>query len=346
MTRPTLGIDDLLILNQELIAMVRARMPIAAGLRELGADLEGPLAAVAGRLSKHLEQGEDLATALDREAPQIPAIYSAIVAAGIRSGRLAVAIEALSEYLQRIDEIRRRTGLMLIYPSVVLGFAYLGFLLFLCGLLPDFSQTFRVFRLEPGIVMQCLESLRLSVMNWVWIPPLVYTVLLWMWCQSRIPTGRTTGSLPFALRIVPGVGRVLESGRLSAFSNLLSSLIEQQVPLDEAIQTASLGWGADSGEASSRLTGISMRGDSGSIAISESGWPAYLRWILEHCSGEELAAQLRTAAAVYSRKADDQWRWIKCIFPILTGAGLGGLVSTGYALLVFSPVLRLLRLLS
>ena len=47
-------------------------------------------------------------------------------------------------------------------------------------------------------------------MNWVWIPPSVFTVLLWMWCQSRIPTGRTTGSLPFALRIVPGVGRVVD----------------------------------------------------------------------------------------------------------------------------------------
>src|SRR5690554_816023 len=81
-----LALDELAALNDEIVALVRAGLPLEVGLAGAGGDLGGRLGRVSAALAERLQQGEDLASALAAEGDAIPPLYQAVVAAGLRSG--------------------------------------------------------------------------------------------------------------------------------------------------------------------------------------------------------------------------------------------------------------------
>ena len=88
-----ISIDELAALNDEIAALVRAGVPLDRGLLGAGTDLPGGLRRITTALGKRLSRGESLPEALEAESRSIPPLYRAVVEAGARSGRLAVALE-------------------------------------------------------------------------------------------------------------------------------------------------------------------------------------------------------------------------------------------------------------
>ncbi len=75
-------LDQLLALNEEIAALVRAGIPLDRGLLEAGRDVRGRLGRIAGVLGRRLNRGEDLVSALEAEKGSIPPLYRAVVEAG------------------------------------------------------------------------------------------------------------------------------------------------------------------------------------------------------------------------------------------------------------------------
>lgn len=121
-------LDELVALNDELIALVRSGVPLEKGLIALGKDLPGRLGELARSLGRRLESGESLADTLDDSKEGFPRVYQAVVAAGIRSGRLSSALEGISTAARRAAEVRRVMIVSLVYPIVVLMVASFMFL--------------------------------------------------------------------------------------------------------------------------------------------------------------------------------------------------------------------------
>src|SRR5580700_6763977 len=86
-----IALDQLLALNEEIAALVRAGVPLDRGLLEAGRDVRGRLGRIAAVLGQRLGRGESLVDALDAERQSIPPLYRAVVEAGMRAGRLPVA---------------------------------------------------------------------------------------------------------------------------------------------------------------------------------------------------------------------------------------------------------------
>ena len=91
----SITIEQLIALNDEITALVRAGVPLERGLVVAGADIKGRLGQIAGALGNRMSRGENLVQALDGEKKTIPPLYRAVVEAGARSGRLPVALEGL-----------------------------------------------------------------------------------------------------------------------------------------------------------------------------------------------------------------------------------------------------------
>src|SRR6186713_2858010 len=91
-------LDDLIALNDEIVALTRAGVPLERGLLGLGMDVRGRLGRIARTLSERMSRGESLSEALASSGEGIPRVYRAVVEAGVRSGRLPVALEGLAAY--------------------------------------------------------------------------------------------------------------------------------------------------------------------------------------------------------------------------------------------------------
>ncbi len=126
-------IDELLALNAEIAALVRAGIPLERGLIVAGRDLKGRLERVAAALAQRLDRGESLHDALGRESASIPPLYRAVVEAGARSGQLPIALEGMARYVRGYSEARAAIGVALWYPLLVLSLAYAASSSALCG---------------------------------------------------------------------------------------------------------------------------------------------------------------------------------------------------------------------
>lgn len=111
-----LNLQDLALLNQEIAALVRAGVPLEAGLVMAGQSGSGAQEVLMLRLAQQLREGQSFAEALQSVGGDLPKLYRAVVEAGARTGRLPDALESLATFAQQTLQLRRRIDLALMYP--------------------------------------------------------------------------------------------------------------------------------------------------------------------------------------------------------------------------------------
>src|SRR5262249_51557745 len=80
MSEPKL--EDLICLNQEIAAFVKAGIPLELGLKGLSGSLGNRLGKLSNRLADRLSNGMNLSDALAEEGPVVSPVYTAVVEAG------------------------------------------------------------------------------------------------------------------------------------------------------------------------------------------------------------------------------------------------------------------------
>ena len=102
-----LGRDEFLLFNQQLASLAQAGIPLEKGLRELSVDLTSPkLKALVERIAKDLESGTPIEEAFDRCKDQFPPLYSRVLRAGIKTGRLSEMLTTMTRHLELCHHTR------------------------------------------------------------------------------------------------------------------------------------------------------------------------------------------------------------------------------------------------
>lgn len=336
-TGRSVGLEDLIALNDEIAALSRAGLPLERGLLGFGGEAPGRLGRVASAIGARMEAGASLPEAIGAEGEALPATYRAVVEAGLRSGRLAGALEGLATYGRGFAELRRAVGQAFFYPLIVLTLGYGLFLGFVVALLPRLSAAFASFRLPVTAGMEWLAGLGEWV--WVWGPivPVLVVALVIAWHgsgrSSALRVGRGLGWVPW-LRVV------LSDWRASNFAGWLALLVEHGVPLAEALELAASASGegelAESGRAIAEAT---RRGEGLEAALRAGGSvPPLLGWLIVAGGNRgELATTLRHASETYRLRALRRAETLGTVLPSVLLLVIGGGAAALYALALFGP---------
>jgi general secretion pathway protein F len=335
---------QLLALNEEIVALVRAGVPLEFGLRQIGPDLRGGLAQIAQELAERLERGENLSTALANDT-RFPRVYLAVVEAGIRSGSLTRALESVSAFAQGAMEMRRKLGLTLIYPLLVLLTAYGLFLAFLWEFVPRFQDTYLAFHMRQHGALVWLAEAGRTLPYWGPILPAALALFIGWWLISRqatVPFGdRPQGPLYW----IPFVRGILAQIRMATFAEVLALSIEHRLPLPEGLELAASATGDRK-----------ILGGAKQLAAAQSGgetlangaralrvFPPFLRWILSSAQRPEtLVPALQQAAQHYRRLAQTRADWLKLAMPLVLILVVGGGATLLYGVALFLPLSQLL----
>jgi general secretion pathway protein F len=341
-------LDQLVALNDEMAALARAGVPLDQGLLHVGGDLPGKLGRISLALGRRLEAGETLEQVLSDVS--LPSAYRAVVAAGIRSGRLAVALEGISAVLRHAAETRRLVAVSLVYPVLVIVLAYSLFLFMVDKIFPVMLAVYQGM-LPDGRGLGVLQWIERTAPNWLpWLPAAGLAVLVLWWVRSR-SVGRLERGAPwqaFGRRWrIPTVGQRLYAGRMATFADTLALLVEHRVPYHEA-----LGLAADaSGDRGFRetvrpLAGRLERGET-VTAADAAGLPPLLTWLFSaRLEQPRLVSCLRRTADSYRRQAAWLSRWLAIYLPFWLIVSLGGVATVLYVLSVVGPWARILYELS
>ncbi|MEX2122044.1 MAG: type II secretion system F family protein [Pirellulales bacterium] len=342
-----IALDDLIALNDEIAALVRAGVPLERGLVEAGPDLPGRLRRMTNELGRRLAQGETLAEALAGQRGRFPPLYAAVVEAGLRSGRLPAALESVAASARRIGELRRVSAAALVYPLIVVSLAYGLSLAFIIEFAPRMAGLFESFAAPSAPWMHYLARAGASAAWWgPALPALVLGALLAWWLGS----GRSLLVQPHwarrTLGWIPGVGGLLSDSQTAMFTELAALLVEHETPLGEALVLAADATGSSSVQAEAqKMAGAIERGDSLDACWAGSpSLPPLACWLIArgHQSGT-LCAALHHTAEIYRERARERAEATQLLLPVILTVGIAGSATLAYALLVFLPWTSLLR---
>lgn len=324
--------------------LAAAGLPLAPGLRALAAELRaGRMARRLSRLAQRLEAGEPLDRALDAE-PGLPRSLRALVAAGLRHGRLTTALAEYADLERRRLELRRRVRRALVYPAVLMTFALAVLALFSGIIAPaifDMHQSMGSWKsaswsLPDEALRVFVWALRYGAWNFV----AVATVLAFAAAALR-----ATGGLAPAQRVLDWIPLVGPIGRWEGWSQTARSmalLLEQGVPLGEAFRLTASGLRrVDLREACLGAAERAEAGEAAAEAVAGRLFPPGLRAVLAR--SPDAALGFRAAAEIYEGRTRTQLRVLETAAAPLALLLLGGFVLLVF-LGLFVPLIRMLTL--
>ena len=344
-----ISLDQLIALNDEIAALVRAGIPLELGLKQIGGDMSGRLGRLAETLSTDMEEGQSLAEVLRDHPESFPPIYRAVVTSGIRAGNLPAALESVAGCTRRLADIRQLVVASAIYPLMVFLVAWGLFLFFLEKITPVFLSAFQDFDAPGTILVERFAQLGDSMHFWGPAVPVIVVLLAAAWLRSTSRANLIgSRSMDWLLMGIPFLGAMLRSFRIAAFTDVLTLLASHDVPLNEAVVLAAESVGDRRMiDASKDIAEAVGRGEQFALRSTEqSPFPPFLDWLIQ--SGQQRGAllpALRHASDSYYRRAFRQASAAKIILPTAMIATVGGGITLTYALLLFVPWVSLLHCL-
>jgi general secretion pathway protein F len=343
-------LDQLLTLNEEIAALVRAGSPLDRGLLEAGRDVRGRLGRIAGVLGRRLNRGEGLAEALEAEKRSIPPLYRAVVEVGARSGRLPAALEGMARYLRGVGDVRRAIGLALWYPLLVVCLAYGLFVGLVYLVVPRFVAACEALGLAMSGPLRWLERAGNTVLYWWPVGPVVIAVLVALWIRSGTTAGMRGGAWG-GLRLLPWMGPLLADYEAANFAELLALLLEHGVPYPSALVLAAEAAGSERLAAGARRAAEAIeRGEPPAAAVQAAGagaFPPMLRWTLATGQTQgSLDSALHHLADLYRKRARNRAEHIAVFLPAFLTLAVGVGTVAFYGLSLFLPLTDMLRGLS
>lgn len=331
MSDPTL--DDLISLNQEIAAFVKAGIPLELGLKGLSGSVGTRLGALSDRLATRMASGTKLSDALAEEGPSISPIYIAVIEAGLASGKLPEALQSLTASTQVVQEIRRRMLLALVYPAMCLVVAYAMFCVFVSMVAPHLITSVETFSTSWPV-----ELLRFLVRNSDYVTIIIPLAMIAIAIVGFVLRKIVARVLGWRLTIFRWVtGRSLDWAQ---FMEILALQVEYGAPLAQAFVLA-----ADSTE-DRRLRRDARKvrdeltlGSSLTTSLqSAKSLPPLVRWML--ATGEmqgTLVDTLRHLCDIYRRRAFRRAQIVKIWLPVMMTMIFTTVIGATYGLAFFIP---------
>ena len=334
-------LSDFLALNDQLIALVQAGVPVNLGLPR-NASAAAAIEKISAAVTRRVGQGATLEQALD-DARSVPSLYRNLVQLALQGGDLSTALGAAERTAESFDESLHAVRSSLFYPLLVAFLAYLGLVAFCLFFVPTLSVTHYRLRLPTGSGLAVLQTLRNTLPYWAALPPMAL-VLVAGWSRFRSHSGAASSNAAAWLAWLPGMKQAIYEHRCANFADALASYLNADAPLSEGLRLAAGAWDDETLEAETR--DLAASGTPGILEQSAlaARLPPFLRWAL--CHSDETIGRpqaLRMAANTYRESAQRRAERLRVLAPLVTCIVLGGGVTLLYGLALFIPVVQMLK---
>ncbi|HJQ74360.1 MAG TPA: type II secretion system F family protein [Gaiellaceae bacterium] len=225
---------DLLVMTQELSALVSAGLPLdrsLATLAELTDNVE--LKRILTEVLHAVQGGKSLAEALGQHKA-FPPLYVNMIRAGEIGGFLETVLVRLAEYLERGQTLRDDVRSALTYPILLTCAMGVSILVLLVYVLPKFSALFtdmgRALPLQAQIILGLSDAIRGYWWAGIGIVGLAVAGFRY---SIRTPRGRY-GWDQWKLRMAL-VGPLLRKMEVASLARTLGTLLKSGVPMLQAL---------------------------------------------------------------------------------------------------------------
>lgn len=232
------SIDEFLIFNQELVALLKAGLPVVAGFDILIERQENAgFKAILKDVKEQITSGTALSDAFASHGDVFPRLYSSSLKAGERSGEVEQVLRRYLSYQKVLGAVRRKVTGALVYPAVLIGLSIGLVVILMTYVIPKFTEFYGTFGGDLPILTRIVVSIA-NFMKAHIVELAIGFVILWVsFSQWRATDAGARAWDGFILRI-PLVGKILHMFALSQFSRSLATLVGAGTPLVPALEIA------------------------------------------------------------------------------------------------------------
>ncbi|MFG0291539.1 MAG: type II secretion system F family protein [Phycisphaerales bacterium JB050] len=341
-SRTRVPASQLALAYRQVGDLLRAGVPLLRAIRLIGRRRTAPkLAAAFTDLADQVEDGVELATAMEQRPEVFRTIHVAMIRAGEKGGFLEQSLERLSEFVQGQVELRRKIVGASVYPVMI---AFVGALILLAVFvffIPQFKELYNDLPEIPAVT-QILMAISAAVTSRWYIGLVVLGALVGAtWWAARNPNARA--AFGRGVMKTPKVGGLLKDLAVARFTRILGTLLASGVPMLAALRIAKDAAGFEAmATAIEEATEAVRSGDTLAQPLGESG--LFPDDVLEMISVAESANNLDEvlvgiAETLESRVDRVLTATVKLIEPVLLLSIAAAIVFVAVGLLL--PMLKL-----
>lgn len=343
------SLQDIHQFCDEATALIKAGLPLegvsAFSSRSAGQHLQAAIEDV----QKQTAAGKSVSEIIDSKPKGPGRLVTAAIAGGLSAGRLETSLEMLGDVASDMLKIRQRLRSALIYPILIMviasGLTWLITVRLLSVLSDGTKDGLGSFSPALKTVVATFLDWNRQFPNWPLVIPaavLAFIVVPFFLRRSGIVGLRGPEKL---LLLIPGVRSVMTSLQFFHTSRVLSLLIQNNIPLPDALAIS----GACSERAGLNSAFRKAAADLANGKLSDGRidgmWksgqlPPLIAVALKDSNGSEqqLKLTLSGVTAHYQRRLESGMLILRQYVPIGLTVFLGGTTVLVYAIIVFWPV--------
>jgi type IV pilus assembly protein PilC len=233
-------LQEFIIFNQELVALLRAGLPIVSGfdiLIERQANLR--FKRILTEVREQLVSGVAMSDAFAAHGDEFPRLYATSLKAGERSGEVATVLKRFLAYQKILGSVKRKVTGALVYPAVLISLSVVLILILLTYVIPKFTEFYAGFDAgELPMLTKIVVGTANAMQNnfFIWSG----AVVVGLFALSRFKKTEKGAVVWDALKLkLPLVGKILHQFALSQFTRALATLVGAGTPLVPALDISS-----------------------------------------------------------------------------------------------------------
>lgn len=228
---------EILVFTRQLSTIVNAGLPLLQGLDILAEQTEDANFATTMRdIGSAVEGGDSFSEALKRHPRVFTDLYVSMIRAGEASGNLDNVLLQLADYMESMEELKRRIRSAMTYPVV----AFAMILLIATGLIvwvvPQFAEIFKSFDKALPAPTQLLINISEVLRSWKILIVIAAGIgaVIGFRAYRETANGRLQTDAMFLK--MPVFGKLLRKVAISRFARTLSTLTRSGVSILAALE--------------------------------------------------------------------------------------------------------------
>jgi type IV pilus assembly protein PilC len=236
--RRRVKMSDFLIFNQEMIALLKAGLPVVHSFEILLERQESStLRAALTDIKERVNAGASLSEAFAEQGEAFPRLYWTSLKAGEKSGEIEAVLRRYLKYQKTVIAISRKVISTLVYPAILIVLSTVLIGILMTFVIPRFATLFEDFNAElPLLTVVVVRVATFLRQNVVWIAAgmavLAFSISRWLRSSKGAEWGDSV------ILKVPVVGGILRRFAITQFTRSLSTLLGGGTPLVPALENA------------------------------------------------------------------------------------------------------------
>lgn len=234
--RTGVSLKTLVFFTRQLSTMFSAGLTIEKSISDLEkAEKNKKFAKVLRQLSDDIRKGYSLSEAMEQHPGVFNPLYIALVTAGEVSGTLHTILDELSDYLEKIEDTRRKVRSAMAYPVFIVIFLVLVVWFLFYYVVPMFGQVYEGFGADLPVPTKIAIGISNFVTNNAFLAILmILGLVVAVWIINLTDRGRYIWDT-IKLK-TPVFGSVTTNSIMSKFARTFSILMTAGVPIMDTME--------------------------------------------------------------------------------------------------------------